>query len=87
MRITPISEMKTKFDSYIKMCLNEPIVLTEKGQIIAVLLSVSDEEQLDQLVLAHSSRFQQVLKTGEQQIKEGKGISHEDFWQQMQAES
>lgn len=38
------------------------------------------------LALAHSPRLQSILKTARQQIREGEGISHEDFWRGMDEE-
>lgn len=42
-----------------------------------------DDDDLEQLVLAHSPRLQALLDTSRQQIREGKGISHEDFWKEV----
>jgi hypothetical protein len=41
---------------------------------------------LEKLILAHSSKFRHILQTGKQQIKNGKGISQEDFWKEMEAD-
>jgi hypothetical protein len=50
------------------------------------LLAVRDDEELERLVLAHSPRLQALLETSRRQIREGEGISHEDFWQEMDEE-
>jgi hypothetical protein len=34
-----------------------------------------------QVLLAHSPRFQALLDRSRQSIKEGKGLSEEEFWQ------
>jgi hypothetical protein len=47
---------------------------------------VRDDEELERLVLAHSVRLRAILETARQQIREGEGISHEDFWQEVEAE-
>jgi len=44
---------------------------------------VRDDEELERLVLAHSARLRAILETARQQIREGEGISHKDFWQEM----
>jgi len=38
------------------------------------------------LKLAHSPKFQGILEVAEQQIREGKGIQHEDFWREVSRE-
>lgn len=85
MKVTPVTEIKTQFSAYIKACREEPIAITKNGKLIAVLLSIDDEEELERLILGHSRKFQAILETGKQQIQEGKGISHEEFWEEIGA--
>ena len=51
---------------------------------VAVLLGVMDQDELERAVLAHSSRFQNLLTTARDRVREGKGISHEDFWAEVE---
>jgi prevent-host-death family protein len=83
MKVTPV-EMQTQFGAYVKACQEEPIAITQNGKIVAVLLSVEDEDELERLILNHSSQFQKILETSKRQIQEGKGIRHEDFWQEIE---
>ena len=57
-----------------------PIVVTRNGKPVAVLLAVHDDEKLDDLILAHSPRFQAILENSRRQIREGQTLSHDDFW-------
>jgi len=59
------------------------VIVTRNGRPVAALLAVRDDEELERLVLAHSPRLQSILKTARQQIREGEGVSHEDFWREM----
>jgi len=34
------------------------------------------------LTLAYSPKFQKMLSLAKQQIREGRGIQHEDFWRE-----
>ena len=52
-----------------------------------MLLSVKDEEEIERMILAYSPKFQSILQTAEQQIREGKGIKHEDFWREVEADA
>jgi hypothetical protein len=62
-------------------------VVTRNGKPVAVLLAVENDEELERLLLTHSKRFRAVLEASWQQIEEGQGISHEAFWQEMEAGS
>jgi PHD/YefM family antitoxin component YafN of YafNO toxin-antitoxin module len=64
-----------------------PVVVTKNGKPVALLLSISDEDEIERLLLAHSPKFNSLLELAEQQIREGKGIGHEDFWRQIEAET
>ncbi len=45
------------------------------------------EEKLERLLLAYSPELRQILKAAEQEIREGKGIPHEEFWAEVENES
>jgi len=87
MKIAPIAEIKAHLSAYLKESEKGPIVVTKNGKPVAVLLGVSDEEEIERLVLAYSPKFQAVLANGQQQIQKLGGIAHDDFWQEMEAEN
>jgi len=62
------------------------VVVTRNGRAVAALLAVRDDEELERLVLAHSPRLLSLLETSRQQIREGEGIGHDDFWREMEKE-
>jgi hypothetical protein len=39
------------------------------------------------LVLAYTPKFQGILEAAREQIRETAGIGHEEFWQEMEAET
>jgi hypothetical protein len=49
-------------------------------------LAVTDEEELERLIIAYSPKFQAIMEKGKEQIKRGEGIDHEDFWAEVEAE-
>lgn len=87
MRIASIAEVKAKLSGYIKASEQGPVVVTKNGKPVAVLLSITDEEELERLLIAYSPKFQSIVEIAEQQIREGKGIQHDDFWREMEVES
>lgn len=80
MKITSVADMKSQFSSYIKETEEGPVVVTRNGKPVAVLLGVTDEEELERLVLAYSPKFTSILEAGRKRIRAGKGIPHDEFW-------
>ena len=86
MKIASIAEVKAKFSGYLKASEEGPIVVTKNGKPVAVLLSVTEEDEIERILLAYSPKFQSLLEIAEEQIREGKGMSHEDFWREIESD-
>jgi prevent-host-death family protein len=87
MRIASVADVKAKFSGYLKASEQGPVVVTKNGRPVAMLLSIKDEDEIERMLLAHSPKFQSILDIAEQQIREGKGIKHEDFWREVKSET
>jgi prevent-host-death family protein len=87
MKSASVAEVKARLSAYLKECEQGPVIITRNGKAIAVLLAVTDEDELERLVLAHSPRFQAILDKASRRIDETGGIPHEEFWRQVEAES
>lgn len=86
MKFASIAELKARLSAYVKASETGPVIVTRNGKPVALLLNVPDEEELERLVLAYSPRFQSILNDARQQIREGKGIPHDEFWQGVESE-
>lgn len=84
MRIAPVADIKARFSAYLKASEEGPIIVTRNGKPVAVLLSMTDEDELERLILSYSPKFQDILRTAEKQIQEGSGIPHDDFWSEIE---
>lgn len=81
MRIAPLADVKAQLSAYIEMCETQgPIVITRNGKAVAVLLAPADDDDLEGLLLSRSPRFRSLLARSRESIKQGKGLSREDFW-------
>ena len=87
MRIASVADVKAKFSGYLNASKQGPVVVTKNGKPVAMLLSVTDEDEIERMLLAYSPKFQSILDLAEQQIREGKGINHEDFWREIETET
>ena len=86
MRMATLSEVTSKFRNYLKASEAGPVVVTKKGKPVAVLLSVTDEEEIERLLLSYSPQFQAIMQAGKKQIAEGRSLRHEEFWRRMEAQ-
>jgi prevent-host-death family protein len=81
MRVAPLADVKARLSAYVDECgVEGPIVVTRNGKAVAVLLVPDDDDDLERLLLGRSPRFRTLLNRSRQSIKEGKGLSEEDFW-------
>ena len=87
MKIASVAEVKAKLSAYLKETQEGPVIVTRNGKAVAVLLAVTDGDELERLVLAHSPKFQALLDKSRRQIEETGGIPHEVFWREVKAES
>lgn len=87
MKIASLADVKARLSAYVNESREGPVIVTRNGKPVAVLLSVTDEDELERLVLAHSPKFQAILEKSRRQIDATGGIPHDDFWRQVEAAS
>src|SRR5437764_3501597 len=87
MKIASVADVKARLSAYLKESQQGPVVVTRNGKAVAVLLAVTDDDELERLVLAHSPKFQALLNKSRRQIEETGGIPHDVFWREVKAES
>ena len=84
MKIASVADVNARFSSFLKESKRGPVIVTRNGKPTAVLLSVEEEDEIERLTLAYSPKFQKMLSLARQQIREGVGIRHEDFWRDVE---
>lgn len=84
MKIASVADVKARFSAFLRESKRGPVIVTRNGKPTAVLLSVDDEDEIERLTLAYSPKFQKILSLARQQIHEGVGIRHEDFWREVE---
>lgn len=87
MKIASVADVKARLSAYLKASQEGPVVITRNGKAAAVLLAVTDEDELERLVLAHSPKFQALLNKSRRRIEETGGIPHDVFWREVAAEN
>ena len=88
MKIAPIAEVKAQLSAYVEQAQNEgPIVITRNGKAVAVLIAPIDDDDLESLLLARSSRLQAILRQSRQSINAGQGLAADAFWETVERET
>ena len=84
MKIASIADVKARLSAYLKASARGPVVITKNGKPVAVLLAVSDDDELERLVLAYSPKLRSILDAARERIRQGAGIRHDDFWAEIE---
>lgn len=85
MKIASVADVKAHLSAYLKTTETGPVVVTKNGRAVAVLVGVSNDEEVEQLLLAHSRKLQEILSAADQRLAAGRGLGHDEFWQQVDA--
>ncbi len=85
MKIAPLAEVKANLSAFVDEAIEgQTIVITRNGKAAAVIIAPMDDDDLEQLVLYRSPKFQEMLNRSRQSIAEGRGIAHDDFWARVE---
>jgi prevent-host-death family protein len=75
-----LTKAKARLNEYVDQCQNGPVVITQNGKAVAVLISPEDDDDLERLLLGRSKKFQALLEKSRQSIRAGKVLTSEEFW-------
>jgi hypothetical protein len=60
--------------------------VTSQGKPVQVLLNSESEEDVERLLMGHSPKLQAILEAARKRFRQGRGIPHETFWKEVEAE-
>ena len=83
MTIAPLATVKDRFSSYIDESLDAPVVVTCNGKPVALIIGISDADDLDSLLLVHNPRFVQLLEEARERVRTTGGLSLAEFRHQL----
>ncbi len=87
MKVATQDEVAADFAGYVKATRKGPVVVTRRGKPVAVLLSPGTEDDLERLLMGHSPELQSILEAARKRFREGRGIPHDSFWKEVEAEN
>jgi PHD/YefM family antitoxin component YafN of YafNO toxin-antitoxin module len=85
LRISEISEKSALLSDSVKQSESGPVVVKRRGRAVAVVLTVHGQDDLESLLLARSPELKQILAKSQKQAREGRTVSHEEFWASVAA--
>lgn len=87
MKVATQNEVAADFAEYVKATKHGPVIVTDKGKPVAVLLRSESEEDVERLLMGHSPKLQSILEAARKRFREGRGIPHDAFWKEIEAET
>lgn len=85
MKIVPLAEIRSRLSTYVEICQTEPVIITKNGRATAMLVPYAEDDDLVSLLIANNPRFRHRLEAAEKRLKETGGLSHDEFWQRVDA--
>ncbi len=74
MKIAPLAEVKDRFSAYIDESRDAPVIVTRNGRPVAMIIAITNEDDLDGLLLAHNPRFVQLLEEARERVRITGGV-------------
>jgi len=87
MKIASVAQVKAQLSAFLKASERAPVVVTRNGRAVAVLIGIQDEDEIERLLMAYSPQLRAILDKSRQQIREGRCLTHEEFWAQFKVAS
>ncbi|MGH7140959.1 MAG: type II toxin-antitoxin system Phd/YefM family antitoxin [Pirellulales bacterium] len=84
MKTASITEMQRQFKDFVQASEAGPIVVTDAGRPVAVLVGIEDEDDVERLLMGCSPQLRAILDRSWAQIQ-GQGIPHDEFWKRAEA--
>ena len=87
MKIIPVAEAKAKLSEYIQLCQKEAVFITKNGRPKAMIIPINEQDDLETLALSFNRKFQKQWLEARKRFQEGKGIPHDQFWDEIEKET
>jgi hypothetical protein len=85
-KVASQNEVAADFAEYLKATKKGPVVVMDKGKPVAVLLRSESAADVERLLMGHSRKLQSILQAARKRFRAGRGIPHEEFWKEIEAE-
>lgn len=83
MRIAPLADVKANLSKFVEQCQEGPVVITKNGRPAAMLVCISDEDDLERMLLSYSPRLRRMLDQAAANARAGHKLGHAEFWAEV----
>lgn len=87
MKTASVADLKSHLNDYLEQSRQGPVIVTQGGKPVAALVALTDDGELERLMLSHSPKFRAIVEKSQRQIEATGGIPHEQFWREVESES
>ena len=84
MNTATVSNVSKNFKNYIKESREHPVIIVEDEKPVAVLLSISEKDDIERIVLAYNPKFRRLINEADKRVENTGGIKHSDFWESLE---
>jgi len=80
MRIAPLADVKANLSKFVEQCKDSPVVITKNGRPAAMLVCITDEDDLERMLVSYSPKLRRFLDQAAANARAGRKLSHDAFW-------
>ena len=84
MKTASAAKIAAQFNDYLEASREQPVLVTRNGKPVAVLMAVQSQAEAEQLALGRVRSLRSVLQEAHEQIEQGAGIPHDQFWREVE---
>ncbi len=84
MRIAPLADVKANLSKFVEQCQEGPVVITKNGRPAAMLVCITDEDDLERMLMSYSPRLRRFLDQAAANARAGRKLSHDEFWAEVE---
>jgi prevent-host-death family protein len=83
MRIAPLADVKANLSKFVEQCQDGPVVITKNGRPAAMLVCITDEDDLERMLMSYSPKLRRLLDQAAANARGGHRLSHDEFWDRV----
>ncbi len=83
----PLSRAGAELGEFVAKPVGPPMALTQRGKIVAVVYRCDSEDDIVHLSWEKSPRLCEIIEQAEEDLRQGKGIPHDEFWKLVEADT
>ena len=83
MKTASAAKIAAQFIDYLEASRDQPVLITQNGKPVAVLLAVQDKADAEQLAVGRSRTLRSIFEEASEQIQKGDGIPNDQFWEEV----